>query len=192
VIRPSALIPRTHRPIVPSRAYIPRERRETLSGAVQCFAARSAYWITMNPLTMQRKALKVGTATFAITKRSRKSEPSLCNKSVGNCFEFSFTSPFLFRHTIAGVLKCHLHQRPIYVRISKRVIWINHVYHLSLLIFFITERKRLGIQLGFKMYRLLGSKSRLSIQNNVCRTRQSLNLSRSMAFKCGARSLTQI
>ncbi|KYN12767.1 hypothetical protein ALC57_15045 [Trachymyrmex cornetzi] len=32
---------------------------QTLSGTVQCFVARSAYWITMNPLTTRRKALKV-------------------------------------------------------------------------------------------------------------------------------------
>jgi len=45
----------------------------------------------MNPLTTQRKALKVGTATFAITEGPRKSEPSLRSKGVADCSEFSFT-----------------------------------------------------------------------------------------------------
>lgn len=42
------------------RVYVPyvhgENVAETLSGGVQCFVARSAYWITMNPLTVRRKA----------------------------------------------------------------------------------------------------------------------------------------
>jgi len=70
------------RSIVLSRACMARACR-ALSGAVQCFAARSAYWITMNPLIDAAQGSQGCTATFAIINESRKSKPSLCNSLRG-------------------------------------------------------------------------------------------------------------
>ncbi|EGI69974.1 hypothetical protein G5I_01299 [Acromyrmex echinatior] len=45
---------------------------QTLSGTVQCFVARSAYWITMNPLTMRRKTLKVVLRPLPLSTTNRE------------------------------------------------------------------------------------------------------------------------
>ncbi|KYQ49987.1 hypothetical protein ALC60_10924 [Trachymyrmex zeteki] len=45
---------------------------QTLSGTVQCFVARSAYWITMNPLMMWRKALKVVLRPLPLSTTNRE------------------------------------------------------------------------------------------------------------------------
>lgn len=72
MIRPSILTSVIHRPIIIlSRAYIAR----TLSGPVQCFVARSAYWITMNPLTTRRKALKVALRPLPLSTSREKVSP---------------------------------------------------------------------------------------------------------------------
>ncbi|KYM85465.1 hypothetical protein ALC53_04708 [Atta colombica] len=45
---------------------------QTLSGTVQCFVARSTYWITMNPLTMRHKALKVVLRPLPLSTTTRE------------------------------------------------------------------------------------------------------------------------
>lgn len=47
----------------------------TLCSSVQCFVARSAYWITMNPLTMWRKALKVAPRPLPLSTSREKVSP---------------------------------------------------------------------------------------------------------------------
>lgn len=47
----------------------------TLSSTVQCFVARSAYWITMNPLTTRRKALKVTLWPLPLSRNREKVSP---------------------------------------------------------------------------------------------------------------------
>lgn len=47
----------------------------TLSSPMQCFVARSAYWITMNPLTTRRKALKVAPRPLPLSTSREKVSP---------------------------------------------------------------------------------------------------------------------
>lgn len=73
MIRPPALTSIIRRPIILSHepTWLANMSR-VLSGAVQCFAAHSAYWITMNPLTTRRKALKVALRPLPLSATSRE------------------------------------------------------------------------------------------------------------------------
>jgi len=112
----------------------------TLSSTVQCFVARSAYWITMNPLT-RCKALKVTLRPLPLSRNREKVSP-LYETQCEESSEFQEESRRLILvRWIANISECCIaeftydHRCNILHEYKYRVMWINIVLYCDLLLY---------------------------------------------------------
>lgn len=132
MIRPPALTSIIHQPIILSRAYMARACRERYP-AVQCFVARSAYWITMNPLTTRRKALKVALRPLPLSTASREKVSPLYATRCEESSEFQQDlSRLIPARWIANIRECCTAQFTCDHRCNDSTVRLTQVHILSM------------------------------------------------------------